>query len=187
MNPGYAGRSALPDNLKQLFREVAMMTPNKALIAQVIMFSQGFQSGERLAGKICSLFDLCLDQLSAQPHYDFGLRSLKAVLGTAGQIKREKAADMAKKGLPQLGTEETVKDEQAILIRSVCNTLVPKLVAQDKPLLRSLLVGVFPGSDLVVVEEAILEQEIKKLSLKRHYACTPIFMEKCLQLYQIQR
>lgn len=61
MNPGYAGRSNLPENLKQLFRQIAMVKPDRELIAQVMLFSQGFRTAERLAGKIVSLFELCAD------------------------------------------------------------------------------------------------------------------------------
>ena len=87
MNPagkGYGGRSKLPDNLKQLFRPVAMTTPNNELIAEVLLFAEGFVNAQSLANKIVSLFTLSKQLLSAQQHYDWGLRALKTCLNVAG-------------------------------------------------------------------------------------------------------
>lgn len=131
MNPGYAGRSNLPDNLKKLFRSMAMTRPDQELIAQVLLFSKGFRTAEVLASKVVPFFNLCAEQLSAQPHYDFGLRALKSVLASAGILKRDRhlKGDVEERGEGVL--------EQQIMIQSVTETIVPKLVAEDVPLLKA--------------------------------------------------
>ena len=116
---------------------MAMTRPDRELIAQVMLFSQGFRTAESLASKIVPFFNLCDEQLSPQPHYDFGLRALKAVLASAGILKRDRLQNARS---AEGGTGDTVGlsdaiSEQIILIQSVTETIVPKLVADDVPLL----------------------------------------------------
>nr|XP_049702532.1 dynein heavy chain, cytoplasmic isoform X3 [Helicoverpa armigera] len=213
MNPGYAGRSNLPDNLKKLFRSLAMTTPDRQLIAEVMLFSQGFRTAEKLACKIVPFFKLCDEQLSNQSHYDFGLRALKSVLVSAGNVKRDRIQKI-KENLIERSTE--VPDEasiaeslpeQDILIQSVCETMVPKLVAEDIPLLFSLLNDVFPNVGYTRAEMTGLKNEIRAVCAEEFLVCGEgdeqgstwmdkrrsassraqhsTWIEKVLQLYQI--
>ena len=178
LNPGYAGRSNLPDNLKQLFRAVAMVVPDRKQIAQVMLYSQGITTAEELSGKITLLFTLCEEQLSVQSHYDFGLRALKSVLTGAGDLKRKAIASMSSDII-------MAKIEVDVLIKSACDSVLPKLVSDDIPLFRSLLKAVFPDSDIPKLDEVLLINTIKLILDEDHLEYSEEWVGKILQLKQV--
>ena len=178
MNPGYAGRSNLPDNLKKLFRSVAMSKPDKELIAEVMLYSQGFNQAKQLSKQTVPFFDQCSAQLSKQAHYDFGLRALKSVLVSSGGLKR------ARIGSGNLGSEEAVEPE--IIVQSIRETIAPKLIKSDVEIMVTIESGCFPGVHYVPADLVDLEEAIRALAAERHLVVSDTWMTKVLQLYQIQ-
>ncbi|TVY46530.1 Dynein heavy chain, cytoplasmic [Lachnellula occidentalis] len=180
MNPGYAGRSNLPDNLKKLFRSVAMSKPDKELIAEVMLYSQGFNQAKALSKQTVPFFDRCADRLSKQAHYDFGLRALKSVLVSSGGLKR---ARLTKSG-GELGPEEEV--EPQIIVQSIRETIAPKLIKSDVEIMRSIEGESFPGVEYVPASLEKLQEAIHSIAKERHLVVNDTWMTKILQLYQIQ-
>ena len=88
MNPGYLGRSELPEGLKVLFRPITVMVPDLVLICENMLMAEGFIDAKILANKFFTLYMLCRDLLSKADHYDWGLRAIKSVLVVAGAMKR---------------------------------------------------------------------------------------------------
>lgn len=180
MNPGYAGRSNLPDNLKSLFRSCAMVVPDRKLIAQVMLYSQGIVTAEHLAPKIVDLFLLCDSKLSNQRHYDFGLRALKTLLVSAGALKRKTL-----EGKGDLEGAALAEEEKKALIIGACNNVLPKLIAEDMVIFKDILEEVFPGSEVSKMDDENLKAEISAVCESKECVAADGFIQKLLQLKQV--
>ncbi|XP_060531534.1 dynein axonemal heavy chain 1-like [Cylas formicarius] len=168
MNPGYAGRTELPDNLKALFRPVAMMVPDYSLIAEISLFSFGFSDAKVLANKITTTFKLSSEQLSTQDHYDFGMRAVKTVIAVAGNLKREK---------PNM-------DEKQICLRAIRDVNVPKFLKDDLILFDGIVSDLFPRMVEEPVDYGALEKSIRVSCIKLRLEDVDGYVKKVIQLYE---
>ncbi|XP_078057018.1 dynein axonemal heavy chain 2 [Mustelus asterias] len=168
MNPGYAGRTELPDNLKSMFRPISMVVPDSTLIAEIILFAEGFNNCKALAKKVYTLYSLAVQQLSKQDHYDFGLRALTSLLRYAGKKRRDK---------PQLSDEE-------ILLLSMKDMNMAKLTSIDLPLFSAIVQDLFPGVETPVLDYGKLKEAIETELVETGYVVTEFTVAKVIQLHE---
>ena len=171
LNPagkGYGGRSRLPDNLKQLFRPVAMSAPDNELIAEVILHAEGFTSARELGRKVVALYRLGAQLLSAQQHYDWGLRAIKTTLNTGGGLIG--AWKKARQGGGGGGARES---EATLLVKAVRVNTLSKLTAGDALRFAGLVADVFPGVPVADVEQPRLEAAVREVAAAKPFSLTP--------------
>lgn len=173
MNPGYAGRTELPDNLKVLFRSVSMMVPDFSLIAQILLFSEGFLTAKELATKLTKLYKLASDQLSQQQHYDFGMRAVKSILSMAGSLKR--------------ASNSASDDEELLLIQAMKDTNLPKFLEGDIILFNAIVQDLFPSKVFEKKQNEAFVTELRKIIKQNHLEDREKFLEKCCQFDEIMK
>ena len=169
MNPGYAGRTALPENIKVLFRPCAMVVPDYGMICEIMLVSEGFLTAKALGRKFITLYSLNRDLLSKQDHYDWGLRAIKSVLVVAGKLKRS----------------DPDRSEEEVLMRALRDFNIPKIVNEDITVFMGLIVDLFPGLDVPRNADATFEKQIIEAIHKSGLQPEESFVLKVVQLEEL--
>ncbi|XP_009895076.2 cytoplasmic dynein 2 heavy chain 1 [Dryobates pubescens] len=177
LNPagkGYGGRQKLPDNLKQLFRPVAMTHPDNELIAEVILYSEGFKEAKILGRKLVAIFNLARELLTPQQHYDWGLRALKTVLRGCGSL------------LHQMKKSEAMQEinESHMVVQALRLNTMSKLTFADCARFDALVKDVFPGIDFKDVEYAELTIALQQVFEEANLEIIGSQIKKALELYE---
>lgn len=176
MNPGYVGRSELPENLKKLFRSFSMEKPDLEIIVEVLLTSQSFIYSKKLASIIVPFFSELSKLSSNQSHYDFGLRALKNTLVKCGLIKRSLDDN--------LSNDEGF--ENKLILQSIKETITPKLIKQDELILNDLQDKYFPSVIYDTHDNSKFIAQLHKYGKENGLVISENFITKALQLYQIQ-
>ena len=169
MNPGYAGRTELPENLKALFRSCAMIRPDMKLIQENMLMAEGFQTARALSVKFNTLYELSSALLSKQPHYDWGLRSVKSVLRVAGGMKRAN---------PDL-------DEAQVLMRALRDFNTPKIPNHDIPIFLRLINDLFMGLSVDSKVDEDLKEKIVRVAKATDLQIDEMFVNKTCNFQEL--
>ncbi|GAB1603231.1 hypothetical protein Ahia01_000603700, partial [Argonauta hians] len=178
MNPagkGYGGRQKLPDNLKQLFRPVAMSKPDNEQIAEVILFSNGFKEAKTIGRKLVTVFNLSKQLLTPQQHYDWGLRAMKTVLQGCASLLQKARSD-------GVSIDESV--ESVLVVQALRFNTLSKLTFSDSSMFDSLIRDIFPGVSFKDIQFEDIAEAFRAVCEEQKLIIDESQVKKALELYE---
>uniref|UniRef100_A0A2A4JRE1 Dynein heavy chain, cytoplasmic n=1 Tax=Heliothis virescens TaxID=7102 RepID=A0A2A4JRE1_HELVI len=173
MNPagrGYGGRRTLPAALQRVLRPVAMLQPRPDVLAAHLLAAACVPDAEILAKDLHNVFSLASSLLSEQRHYDWGLRALKAAVGSCAAALQARAGDGRRR--------------RALTRRLLTLNNLSKLTTYDAKRFENILSLVF--ADVPTEESSsdpicsALEATVDNLKLVHN----KLQLQKCVELYE---
>ena len=155
--------------MKVLFRTVAMMVPDYAMIGEISLYSFGYEDAKSMAVKIVTTYKLCSEQLSSQSHYDYGMRAVIAVLRAAGNLKRS----------------DGHLSEDTLVLRSIIDVNLCKFLAPDVPLFHGITSDLFPGVTVPPPDRSQFKQAFEDVCRVRNIVPNEYLFGKVVQTYDM--
>lgn len=160
--------------------------PDYTAIAEVTLYSFGFEASQDLAQRLTTLMKVVKSQLPRRTQYDFDMRALKTVLQRAGALRQEAVAEKSRRnsmmdkmgvGRPPSSTHSrrsagVATSENAVLHAHVSSRMSFRVIPNQIPQASRLE----PDEELQLCRTALLQINTPKLS----EADTPVFLS-CLR------
>ncbi|TWW81709.1 Dynein heavy chain 9, axonemal [Takifugu flavidus] len=202
MNPGYAGRTELPENLKALFRPCAMVVPDFELICEIMLVAEGFINARALARKFITLYTLCKELLSKQ----VDPQTVQELSDGLVQIWEEIPQDTIRHLMPRrcqacvqdhydwglraiksvlvvagsLKREDPDREEDQVLMRALRDFNIPKIITDDMPVFMGLIGDLFPALDVARKRDQEFEKHVRESILELKLQAEDNFVLKIL-------
>lgn len=119
--------------------------------------------------------------MSDQPHYDWGLRAIKAVLNSGGTILKELTSQT------NAESEDRKSIESRAIIGAIIDAVVPKLIQIDILVFNNLLLDIFPSANLKPVEDQLFKEKVLEVIKEKNLVKTDLFVTKIMQIFRCQQ
>ena len=148
-----------------------MNKPDPKIIIDVFLSSKGFVNSLSLAKKLTSMFHICQKMLSKQPHYEFGLKSIKTVINLSVVFRNK----------------QKNKSEEHVVFNAVYRMKFAELLPDDQEHFMKIASDIFPGVEVDKPEYKTINEATAEVCKKENLQYTEYFLSKIQEMNEMIR